>query len=49
MTPRCQPPGHYNLRTDGFAAAGYGTATVLEPASVCLLPAGLLVLTRLRL
>ena len=44
MTPRCQQPGNYNLRTDGFAAAA-----VPEPASVCLLPAGLLVLTRLRL
>ena len=49
MTPQCQPPGNCNLRTGGFAAAGDGTATALEPANVCLLPAGLLVLTRVRL
>ena len=38
----------YNVLASNFAPAGYDDAAVPEPASVCLLLAGLLVLARVR-
>ena len=38
----------YNSLASNFAPGGYGAAVVLEPASVCLLLAGLLLLGRVR-